>query len=135
MKKAALRQKTKFMIISYFKGEKIPRVSLSSTYEVIYCVSILSCFNQWAYSELIFKGLACVGLDEVRGLTSVRKGLEDLDVDESALANLNLDPVVHASDDLLSDLNGHEVLKGVAKSGFDGLLEGNSHMVLVLGEL
>ena len=42
--------------------------------------------------------LACVG-----------QGLEDLHVNEIALSNLDLEPVVNACNDLLSDCNGSEV--------------------------
>lgn len=56
--------------------------------------------------------LARVYLLDFSGLTGVGQRPEDLHVNEIALASLDLDPVVGASNDLLSDGNGSEVSDG-----------------------
>jgi len=54
-------------------------------------------------------GLSGVYFLDLSGLACVRQGFEDLHVDEIALSNLDLEPVVNACNDLLSDCNGSEV--------------------------
>ncbi len=56
--------------------------------------------------------LAGLYLLDFSGLTGVRQRPEDLHVNEIALASLDLDPVVGACNDLLSDCNGSEVCDG-----------------------
>jgi len=54
-------------------------------------------------------GLSGVYFLDLSGLACVGQGLEDLHVNEIALSNLDLEPVVNACNDLLSDCNGSEV--------------------------
>ena len=56
--------------------------------------------------------LARLYLLDFSGLTGVRQRLEDLHMNEIALSSLDLDPVVCAGDNLLSDGNGSEVSDG-----------------------
>ena len=60
-------------------------------------------------------GLAGVHFIDLRGLHSVREGFEDLHMNEIALSNLYLEPVVNACDDLLFDCHGSEVSNSCAK--------------------
>ena len=56
--------------------------------------------------------LSRLNLLDFSGLTGMGQRLEDLHVNEIALASLDLDPVVGAGNDLLSDGNGSEVSDG-----------------------
>ena len=68
------------------------------------------------------------------GLASVRERSEDLHVNVSALANLDLEPEVSAGNNLLSDCNRSEVCNGRAELGNNFILKGADHGVLVLGQ-
>jgi hypothetical protein len=78
--------------------------------------------------------LARVHLLDFSGLTGVRQRLEDLHVNEIALASLDLDPIVGTGNDLLSDGNGSEVSDGWAELVNHLVLEGADHLELLLGE-
>ena len=60
-------------------------------------------------------GLSGVYFLDLSGLACVGQGLEDLHVNEIALSNLYLEPVVNACDDLLFDCHGSEVSNSCAK--------------------
>jgi len=72
---------------------------------------------------LDFSGLACVG-----------QGSKDLHVNEIALANLDLHPVVSAGDYLLSDSHGSEVSDSCTELCNDLVLKGADHDVFLLSE-
>lgn len=76
-----------------------------------------------------------MNLLDLGGVAGVREGLEDLHVDVAVGGDLDLNPVVHAGDDLLSDLDGSEVLKGVSRGLLDLVSEGDDEGELLFGEL